>query len=224
MLGVWLPVVLACGSLLPLTASADVPPASGAEQMTVEQRRMVIDGKTIGVQVARVPLQAYRMKVSLARGQVGATEPIAERVALAGRERYLAGRFAIGRRAAYRLVIKAHAPTFWENVQEAIECGPRLLRGGEVSVDALAEGFSHPKIVTLSLPRSAIGVTRGGMLLLVTSTSASIVDLARVMRALGAHDAMNLDGGASSGLWMDGRYVTTPGRDISHALVILRRQ
>ena len=52
----------------------------------------------------------------------------------------------------------------------------------------------------------------------------SIVDLARLMRVLGAHDAMNLDGGASSGLWVEGRYVTAPGRDVSHAVVIVRRQ
>ncbi|MGH2403023.1 MAG: phosphodiester glycosidase family protein, partial [bacterium] len=102
-------------------------------------------------------------------------------------------------------------------------CGPRLLRGGEASVDALAEGFSYPKILTLSLPRSAIGLTRRGTLLLVTSGSATIVELARLMRALGAHDAMNLDGGASSGVWTDGRYLTTPGRDLSHALVVVRR-
>lgn len=90
-------------------------------------------------------------------------------------------------------------------------------------MDALAEGFSHPKIVTLSLPRSAIGVTRDGILLLVTTTNASVVDLARLVRVLGAHDAMNLDGGASSGLCMGGRYVTVPGRDISHAVVIVKR-
>ncbi|MGH2372803.1 MAG: phosphodiester glycosidase family protein [bacterium] len=53
--------------------------------------------------------------------------------------------------------------------------------------------------------------------------SVSVVDLARLMRVLGAHDAMNLDGGASSGLWVEGRYLTAPGRDVSHALVIVRR-
>lgn len=357
MLGVRLLVVLAYVSLLPLTASADVTPASVADRLTVEQHRVSVDGRIISAQVARVPLRIYQMKVALARGQVGATEPIAamalragahavingcffnaytpetikapyhhivtggalvhtgntgttlgfdragryqmERVrinllggldghwrhpdnwyayfmnhpvestnaaviytphwvakrtpaaglkivvsagvvrsvgeggqaippdgyilALAGRERYLAGRLTIGRRAAYRLAIRAQDPAFWESVQEAIECGPRLLRGGEVSVDALAEGFSHPKIVALSLPRSAIGVTRDGVLLLVTTTSVGVVDLARLMRVLGAHDAMNLDGGASSGLWMEGRYVTVPGRDVSHAVVIVRR-
>ncbi|MGQ0570315.1 MAG: phosphodiester glycosidase family protein [Armatimonadota bacterium] len=143
-------------------------------------------------------------------------------LALAGRERYLAGRFQIGRRVSYRLVIRAPHPEFWEQVQEAIECGPRLLRAGEVSVDALAEGFSHPKIVTLSSQRSAVGMTRSGMLLLVTCANATIVELAGVLRALGAYDAMNLDGGASSGLWAQGRYVEGPGRDISHALLIFR--
>ena len=46
--------------------------------------------------------------------------------------------------------------------------------------------------------------------------------VAEAARALGLYDAMNLDGGASSGLWCDGRYLVTPGREISNALVVLK--
>lgn len=143
---------------------------------------------------------------------------------LAGRERYMAGRFRPGRRAAYRLAIEASDRAFWDQAQEALGCGPRLLRAGEVSVDPTGEGFSHPKILSLSGARSAVGATRGGALLLVATSSITIEELARVMQTVGAHDAMNLDGGASSGLWVRGRYLTTPGRDISHALLVLRHQ
>jgi exopolysaccharide biosynthesis protein len=36
----------------------------------------------------------------------------------------------------------------------------------------------------------------------------------------GAYQAMNLDGGASSGLYYYGKYITQPGRDISNALLV----
>lgn len=61
MLVVWLMVVLAYGSLQPLTASADVAPASVAERLIVERRRVSIDGLAVTAQVARIPLAAYRM-------------------------------------------------------------------------------------------------------------------------------------------------------------------
>jgi exopolysaccharide biosynthesis protein len=69
--------------------------------------------------------------------------------------------------------------------------------------------------------RSAVGVTRDGELLLASASGATIYEMARAMQALGAHDAMNLDGGASSGLWVGGRYLTAPGRSISHSLLVV---
>ena len=71
--------------------------------------------------------------------------------------------------------------------------------------------------------RSAVGLTEDGHLLLVTCPSATMQQLGQVMKALGCGDAMNLDGGASSGLWFRGKYVTPPGRDISNALLVLAR-
>jgi exopolysaccharide biosynthesis protein len=45
--------------------------------------------------------------------------------------------------------------------------------------------------------------------------------MADVMLGLGAYQAMAFDGGASSGLWFRGRYVTAPGRPLNNALLIL---
>jgi hypothetical protein len=144
-------------------------------------------------------------------------------LAFIGRERYLAARFTVGRRVAYRLAIRAGDPEFWSRAAEALECGPRLLQAGAETVDARSEGFSHPKIVSLEGRRSAIGITADQTVLLMTTGNATEVQLARVMKTLGARDAMNLDGGASSGLWFQGAYLTSPGRDISHALLVLKR-
>lgn len=40
------------------------------------------------------------------------------------------------------------------------------------------------------------------------------------MKQLGAVDAMNSDGGASSGLYANGKYITAPGRDIAVGLLV----
>jgi len=57
----------------------------------------------------------------------------------------------------------------------------------------------------------------------LVTCSATVRQLADIMKALGAYDAMNLDGGASSGLWVQGKYLVQPGRSISNALLILKK-
>lgn len=141
-----------------------------------------------------------------------------------GGEQSLVGRFAVGKRVAYRTTIVAEEPEFWQTAREALGCGPRLVKDGAVACDPAAEGFSHPKILTMSCARSAVGVTADNTLLLVATTgNATIRELADIMRALGARDAMNLDGGASSSLWSQGQYLKAPGRDLSNALMLVKK-
>jgi hypothetical protein len=141
---------------------------------------------------------------------------------LRGQEQYLARRFSVGRRCDYRVVqqVAAHSD-IWAQVSEALGCGPTLVQAGEVAVDPESEGFSHPKILTMACNRSALGLTPDGHLLLVTCSEATITELAEIMLRLGCDQAMNLDGGASSGLWCQGRYLVEPGRPISNAVLAL---
>ena len=106
------------------------------------------------------------------------------------------------------------------SIQGALQAGPRLLVNGKVSLNVLAEGFKDPKILTGGGSRSALGITRDHKLILLTSGGATIPQLAQIMKQAGAYQAMNLDGGASSGLYYNGKYLTTPGRLISNALVV----
>jgi hypothetical protein len=140
-----------------------------------------------------------------------------------GGEEYLAGRFRPGTACSFRLTIEGGDTAFWSNVQEALGCGPRLVKNGEIAVNPRPEGFTEAKILSMACRRSAVGVTQAGELLLVTCPSATMHQLAAIMHNLGAYDAMNLDGGASSALWCQGHYLTTPGRDISNALLIVKR-
>ncbi|MFI8327241.1 phosphodiester glycosidase family protein [Streptomyces sp. NPDC085529] len=95
-----------------------------------------------------------------------------------------------------------------------LQVGPALVRDGEVAVNAVADGvvregpdqsFTYEWTVRAN-PRSMIGVDDRGRLMLVVvdgrrpgvSEGLGIDGAARLMRALGAREALNLDGGGSS--------------------------
>lgn len=129
--------------------------------------------------------------------------------------------FRPGQSVEYR--VPAKAGSFirgWEKVQEAMAAGPRLVKDGKVSVNPEAEGFSHEKILSLGGKRSALGITAQKEILFVVANG-TIRELADVMKALGCQDAMNLDGGASSALWANGKSISPGGRDIANALLLL---
>jgi hypothetical protein len=124
---------------------------------------------------------------------------------------------------------------------DIVSGGPRLLAGGRVRVRSSAEGFNplsapwfHGSFVASRQPRTMAGVRRDGSLLLVTvdgrrpgwSAGVTLQEGARVMRSLGARDALNLDGGGSSAMAVRGRRVNLPSdpggeRPVSDAILVL---
>lgn len=129
----------------------------------------------------------------------------------------LAHRFSVGASVTYRVVDAANGEL---NVRFGVGAGPLLVSGGRVVANPAAEGFRDAKVLTARTARSAVGLTASGELLLVTMANASIAQTASVLRSLGAIDAMNLDGGASSGLVCGGRVVTPSGRALANAIVV----
>jgi len=140
---------------------------------------------------------------------------------LTGSERVLADRFKVGGEAEYRLRYenKDRKELDWSKVQTAFGAGPRLVKDGKKAVDPKAEGFTETKILSSGAGRSAIAVKKDGSILLATVSGATIDQWAQVMLKLGAYQAINLDGGASSGLYFQGKTLTKPGRLISNAIV-----
>jgi len=133
----------------------------------------------------------------------------------------LLSRFKIGEQIEYQVELKYSSKSI-DDITGAIGVGPRLITNGKIDVNPVKEGFNDPKILTGAGARSAIGITRDHQLIFLTTRSATISDLAEMMKQAGAYQAMNLDGGASSGLYYNGKYVTTPGREISNALLIIK--
>ena len=140
-----------------------------------------------------------------------------------GREEAEASKFPVGALVGFRTEIKADRDgEIWQRVSDGIGAGPRLLTDGRVTLDAAKEGFHDAKVLSDRGQRSAIGILRNGNVILVTVAGPTCAELAQIMQQLGALQAMNLDGGASSALYCNGQTLTSPGRDLSNALLFLR--
>ncbi|MCS6937023.1 MAG: phosphodiester glycosidase family protein [Candidatus Bipolaricaulota bacterium] len=116
-------------------------------------------------------------------------------------------------------------------VREAISAGPVLLRDGQIVLDPKAESFSDEFARALAA-RSVFAITESDELLFVTvvkdgtSVGADLQTLAALMKALGARDALALDGGSSSALlFRQGPQITLIGsrRPIAAALALIPR-
>ncbi len=122
------------------------------------------------------------------------------------------------------------------NLLHALGAGPWLVKGGQIHVTNEAEKFTGRLFAeatpTGRSPRSAIGLTREGKLLLVVidgrnphhSYGATLWEASEVLKELGAVDALNLDGGGSTTLVVNGRVVNVPSsgaeRRVANALVV----
>jgi exopolysaccharide biosynthesis protein len=96
---------------------------------------------------------------------------------------------------------------------------PAVVRNGAYSVD---EGALDDKQRTAKVSRGAIGVT-GNTLYVVVVQSATVMDLGAVMVAIGADNALNIDGGGSSAMYYNGEYKRGPGRGVPNALVFVEQ-
>ncbi len=116
----------------------------------------------------------------------------------------------------------------WKNVKHIISGGPYLVKDGEVFVDMTAQKLGA---IGGRNPRTAVGYTSSDSFILVTvdgregsSIGMTLMELANFMKSIGCVGAINLDGGGSTVMYVDGKIVNNPhikgGIPISNALVI----
>ncbi len=107
----------------------------------------------------------------------------------------------------------------WSNVRTAVGAGPMLLKDGKNVVAPAKEGFTDSAGFDLAVARSAVGVTKNGDILLVAGVKCTLNQMASVMNQLGAVNAICMDSGSSSGLYVPGHNLPTPGKEISNILI-----
>lgn len=109
----------------------------------------------------------------------------------------------------------------WEQHWFSLTGGPRLIRQGEIRIAPRTEGFSDPNVMGVA-NRSAIGfpADRTRLFLVTFLTRLPLWREARVMKAMGCYEAMNLDGGSSVALSQRGRILVAPKRELTNVIVI----
>lgn len=119
----------------------------------------------------------------------------------------------------------------WSDVKHAISGGPFLVRNGSIYIDTKSQRINFKESGSYA-PRTAAGITQEGNLILVTvdgrqrgvSVGVSLTEMAALMKEFGAVDAMNLDGGSSTQMVVEGRLVNSPsvpnGVAVSNCLII----
>jgi exopolysaccharide biosynthesis protein len=121
----------------------------------------------------------------------------------------------------------------WNLIKHAVCGGPRLVSDGKTDINGKEEKFSN-SIVYGRHPRTAVAITFNGDLLFVVvdgrskrSVGMKLEELASYLRKLGARHAINLDGGGSSSMIINGKTVNKPSdggeRRISNGILVTKR-
>ena len=116
----------------------------------------------------------------------------------------------------------------WDGVKHIISGGPYLVKNGEVFVDMTAQKL---QAIGGRNPRSAIGYTKDNNFIFVavdgregSSIGMTLMELANFMQSIGCVGAINLDGGGSTVMYVNGRVVNKPqqtgGIPLSNVIIL----
>jgi exopolysaccharide biosynthesis protein len=123
-------------------------------------------------------------------------------------------------------------PDLWSAAEDILGAGPIIVRGGRIDITAKREKML-PAFATDRHPRSAVASLNDGRVILAVvdgrqpaSVGMSLEELARLLLEHGATNAMNLDGGGSTAMVVQGRIVNRPSdvlgeRPVSDAILVV---
>ena len=104
-----------------------------------------------------------------------------------------------------------------QDIKMAFNCAPVVLKDGEVYGDSTtyaAEGITSTDITKGATQRMCLGIKEDGTVVII-SAYASLKSLSYIMKDLGCKDAMNLDGGSSCTLYVNGKARVTNNRQLT---------
>ena len=136
-----------------------------------------------------------------------------------------------------RLIRISHEPDppQMESYEDAVAGVPQLIKNGKIDI-TWEEEKSSKSFVETRHPRTAVAKLKDGKFLMITvdgrtesSGGIGLQDLAEYLLSLGATDAMNLDGGGSTTMFVDGKVVNHPSdkegeRKVSDAILVTPRK
>ena len=103
-------------------------------------------------------------------------------------------------------------------MQTAVAGGPVLIQGGQINISNNEEQRFAGKQINDKHPRTAMGYTADGSLVVMVvegrnpgiAEGASLIQLAKLMLSAGCVEALNLDGGGSSTMLVNGKETIKP--------------
>lgn len=105
----------------------------------------------------------------------------------------------------------------------ALRATVRIIKDGVVCPDPRAQKFKDPRIWGRAA-RTAAGITEDGRLVLMaTRSNVTLSELGKAMKSRGVVDAVNLDGGSSTCLYVKGKMVISPTRRLTNLIVLRDR-
>ncbi len=112
-----------------------------------------------------------------------------------------------------------------QDIQTAFSSGPTVVKNGKVYGDKstyAAEGYTEGQVISGAIRRMAIGVKKDGTVVIASATC-DLRGLGTIMQALGCENAMNLDGGSSGALYVNGAAKISPGWALTHLIVFAKK-
>ena len=178
----------------------------------------ILDNETlITVQSAPQSAGAYRVVAQQAGGPAGQTAvPLPRDGFLLVARSYSAAANALAPGTVFTLTTAAQPPSF-NQLPQIAAAGPLLVRDRQIVLNAQGEQFSEAFIRQAAV-RSVIATTPEGNLMLVTvqnrigGLGPTLPELAQVMQQLGTVNALNLDGGSSTTLYLGGQLLNRAPR------------
>jgi exopolysaccharide biosynthesis protein len=132
-------------------------------------------------------------------------------------------------------LVSNHKPDVSGRIEDIIGGVPQLIKNGRIEITWEQEKSSKSFVETKH-PRTAVAKLKDGKFLMITvdgrseeSAGIGLQDLAELLLEMGATDAMNLDGGGSTTMFLNGKVVNRPSdkegeRKVSDAILVFPRK
>ncbi|MGQ9619067.1 MAG: phosphodiester glycosidase family protein [Candidatus Aminicenantia bacterium] len=126
---------------------------------------------------------------------------------------------------------------FRDDIDFAVTGAPQIVRKGVNVYKGTTEGLTS-KFVDVRHPRTGIGISKNGKMIFMVvvdgrqpnlSIGMTLDEFAELFIKLGCYNALNLDGGGSSTMWVKGEVVNSPSdptgeRPVSDGLLVLEKE